>query len=105
MRQRRWLDVVKDYDCEILYHPGKANVVADALSRKTGSLSLRIALMKMTVTPLFLEKVKQAQIEALEEGNQNRERIRGQVSALTKDSRGLLTRFGRVWVPVTGETR
>ena len=35
MRQRRWLDVVKDYDCGILYHPGKANVVADALSRKT----------------------------------------------------------------------
>ena len=35
MRQRRWLELVKDYDCEILYHPGKANVVADALSRKT----------------------------------------------------------------------
>ncbi|KAL0539586.1 hypothetical protein IC582_023802 [Cucumis melo] len=34
MRQRRWLGLVKDYDCEILYHPGKANVVADALSRK-----------------------------------------------------------------------
>ncbi|KAA0032794.1 ty3-gypsy retrotransposon protein [Cucumis melo var. makuwa] len=34
MRQRRWLDLVKDYDCEILYHLGKANVVADALSRK-----------------------------------------------------------------------
>ncbi|KAL0549087.1 hypothetical protein IC582_013567 [Cucumis melo] len=34
MRQRRWLQLVKDYDCEILYHPGKANVVADALSRK-----------------------------------------------------------------------
>ena len=33
-RQRRWLEYVKDYDCEILYHPGKANVVADALSRK-----------------------------------------------------------------------
>ncbi|KAA0031895.1 ty3-gypsy retrotransposon protein [Cucumis melo var. makuwa] len=31
MRQRRWLELVKDYDCEILYHPGKANVVADAL--------------------------------------------------------------------------
>ncbi|KAA0040402.1 pol protein [Cucumis melo var. makuwa] len=34
MRQRRWLELVKDYDCEILYHPGKANVVADSLSRK-----------------------------------------------------------------------
>ncbi|KAA0039169.1 pol protein [Cucumis melo var. makuwa] len=34
MIQRRWLELVKDYDCEILYHPGKANVVADALSRK-----------------------------------------------------------------------
>ncbi|KAL0536706.1 hypothetical protein IC582_025666 [Cucumis melo] len=34
MRQRRWLELVKDYDCEILHHPGKANVVADALSRK-----------------------------------------------------------------------
>ncbi|KAL4032250.1 hypothetical protein IC575_005318 [Cucumis melo] len=35
MRQRRWLELVKDYNCEILYHPGKANVVADALSRKS----------------------------------------------------------------------
>ncbi|KAL0556805.1 hypothetical protein IC582_005322 [Cucumis melo] len=35
MRQRRWLELVKDYDSEILYHPGKANVVADALSRKS----------------------------------------------------------------------
>ncbi|KAA0054735.1 pol protein [Cucumis melo var. makuwa] len=34
MRQKRWLELVKDYDCEIFYHPGKANVVADALSRK-----------------------------------------------------------------------
>ncbi|WVZ84653.1 hypothetical protein U9M48_031660 [Paspalum notatum var. saurae] len=33
MRQRRWLELIKDYDLEIHYHPGKANVVADALSR------------------------------------------------------------------------
>ncbi|KAL4018245.1 hypothetical protein IC575_021835 [Cucumis melo] len=39
MRQRRWLELVKDYDCEILYHPGKANVVADALSRKKRGLA------------------------------------------------------------------
>ena len=40
LRQRRWLELLKDYDCDILYHPGKANVVADTLSRKSsGSLA------------------------------------------------------------------
>jgi len=34
MRQRRWMEFLKDYDFELIYHPGKANVVADALSRK-----------------------------------------------------------------------
>ncbi|KAJ8774819.1 hypothetical protein K2173_017265 [Erythroxylum novogranatense] len=39
LRQRRWIELLKDYDCQILYHPSKANVVADALSRKSmGSL-------------------------------------------------------------------
>jgi ribonuclease HI len=35
MRQRRWLELIKDYELEIHYHPGKGNVVADALSRKS----------------------------------------------------------------------
>ena len=42
LRQRRWLELLKDYDCIIDYHPGKANVVADALSRKMiSSLTLK----------------------------------------------------------------
>ncbi|GJW35201.1 putative reverse transcriptase domain-containing protein [Tanacetum coccineum] len=44
MRQRRWLELLTDYDCEICYHPGKANVVADALSWKERIKPLRSAL-------------------------------------------------------------
>ena len=43
MRQRRWVELIKDYDLEVHYHPGKANVVADALSRKAQCNCLTIA--------------------------------------------------------------
>ena len=69
MRQRRWLKLVKDYDCEILYHPGKANKVADALSRRS-----TIKLMSIQALPQALqEDIYKLELEL----------ITGQVSALT----------------------
>ncbi|GKA56183.1 putative reverse transcriptase domain-containing protein [Tanacetum coccineum] len=47
MRQRRWLELLADYDCEICYHPGKANVIADALSRKERIKPLRVRSVVM----------------------------------------------------------
>jgi hypothetical protein len=45
LRQRRWLELIKDYDLEIHYHPGKANVVADALSRKSHVNAIMVSQM------------------------------------------------------------
>ena len=52
MRQRRWIELIKDYDCTIDYHPGKTNVVADALSRKSSS---SIAHLRVKYMPLLIE--------------------------------------------------
>ncbi|GJV59566.1 putative reverse transcriptase domain-containing protein [Tanacetum coccineum] len=49
MRQRRWLELLSDYDCEIRYHLGKSNVVADALSRKEREPPLRVRALVMTI--------------------------------------------------------
>nr|GEY22221.1 putative reverse transcriptase domain-containing protein [Tanacetum cinerariifolium] len=49
MRQRRWLELLSDYDCDIYYHPEKANVVADALSKKEREPPLRVQALVMTI--------------------------------------------------------
>ena len=60
MRHRQWLDVVKDYYCEILYHPGKANVVANALSCKVVAASIKDICMRMSVITSLLEQIHEA---------------------------------------------
>jgi len=53
MRQRRWLELLKDYDMELKYHPGKANVVVDALSRKSiGSIACLLTQEKRLLEEL-----------------------------------------------------
>ncbi|GKA98282.1 putative reverse transcriptase domain-containing protein [Tanacetum coccineum] len=64
MRQRRWLDLLSDYDCEIRYHPGKANVVADALSRKERIKPLRVRALVMTIGLDLSKQILNAQTEA-----------------------------------------
>ncbi|GJV19246.1 putative reverse transcriptase domain-containing protein [Tanacetum coccineum] len=69
MRQRRWLELLADYDCEIRYHPGKANVVADALSRKERIKPLRVRALVMTLHPKLPSQILEAQTEAIKEEN------------------------------------
>ncbi|GKA55789.1 putative reverse transcriptase domain-containing protein [Tanacetum coccineum] len=64
MRQRRWLELLSDYDCEIRYHPGKANVVADALSRKERNKPLRARALVMTIGLDIPKQILEARTEA-----------------------------------------
>ena len=59
MRQRRWVEVLNDYESEIRYHPGKANMVADALSQKE-YLGRRVKSLTMTIHPHLSTQIKEA---------------------------------------------
>nr|GFD44191.1 putative reverse transcriptase domain-containing protein [Tanacetum cinerariifolium] len=64
MRQRRWIELFSDYDCEIRYHLGKANVVADALSRKEGVKPKRVRAINMTLQSSIKDRILAAQNKA-----------------------------------------
>ncbi|GJU61119.1 putative reverse transcriptase domain-containing protein, partial [Tanacetum coccineum] len=67
MRQRRWIELFSDYDCEICYHPGKANVVANALSRKERVKPKRVRAMNMILQSSIKDRILAAQKEAVDE--------------------------------------
>ncbi|XP_076950265.1 uncharacterized protein LOC143623184 [Bidens hawaiensis] len=85
--------------------PGKANVVADALSRKEGHQSTQTKYLNLVVTSNLFEKIKAAQTEALKEENVKQERIVGHVKYLNENENGVKTRYGRIWIPNTCDVK
>ncbi|GJV44869.1 putative reverse transcriptase domain-containing protein [Tanacetum coccineum] len=105
MPQRRWIKLFSDYDCEIRYHPGKANVVVDALSRKERVKPRRVRAMSMTIQSSVKDKILVAQHEASKIENTPVEMLRGMDQQMEKKEDGGLYFMDRIWVPLVGDTR
>ncbi|GJS64666.1 putative reverse transcriptase domain-containing protein [Tanacetum coccineum] len=104
MRQHRWIELLSDYDCVIRYHPGKANVVADALSRKDKE-PIRVCALVVTVHNNLPEQIWNAQVEACKEENIGAEGFRGEGEPFEVRSDGTKCLKGRVWLPLFGGLR
>nr|GEU29252.1 putative reverse transcriptase domain-containing protein [Tanacetum cinerariifolium] len=105
LMQREKIELLSDYDCEIRYHPGKGNVVADALSQKDRD-PLRVRSLVMTVHTNLPEKKLEAQTEAMKEENvkaENLWRLLKPVFGIR--SNGIRYFKGQLWLPLFGGIR
>nr|GEZ04269.1 putative reverse transcriptase domain-containing protein [Tanacetum cinerariifolium] len=96
------IELFSDYDYEIRYHPGKANVVVDALSRKEKVKPKRVRAMNMTLQSSIKDRILAAQKEAVDEslGLQ-----KGLDEMIEQKSDGTLYYLDQIWVPLKGDVR
>ncbi|GKA67096.1 putative reverse transcriptase domain-containing protein, partial [Tanacetum coccineum] len=85
MRQRHWLEFLSDYNCEIRYQPGKANVIDDSLSRKEREPPLRVQALIMTIGLNLPQQILDAQTEARKPENIKNEDVGGMLLENSKD--------------------
>ncbi|GKA66366.1 putative reverse transcriptase domain-containing protein [Tanacetum coccineum] len=100
MRQRRWIELLSDYDYEIRYHPGKGNVMADDLSRKPRDKPLRVRALVMTMHNDLPKKILDDQIKAMNRKNVNAENLGRLVKQMFEFCPNGTRCFGKhVWLP------